>query len=227
MPIPEQRGELVLGPPGRVRAGGAHAGRALLRAQASRSTHSLARSLHRLRLMHRELNEIEYFNWCVGQPYNMVVAVQVRGRLRPDRLRSALDKVQQRHPLLGVNTEIGAGELPWFSSEGVGPIPLTIVQDAEADAPQVLAEGELTATFARDHPQSSRLPLMRVSLLLARDSSQPASLVFTAQHVIADGLSMVFLVRDLLRFIEDPDAAVEVLDAPARPDDLLPPRVRR
>ena len=32
----------------------------------------------------RELNEIEYFNWCVGQPYNVVLAVHARGDLTPD-----------------------------------------------------------------------------------------------------------------------------------------------
>jgi hypothetical protein len=177
--------------------------------------------------MHRELNEIEYFNWCVGQPYNMVVAVRIRGELTPDRLRKALDKAQQRHPLLAVNTAIGGGGLPWFSSDGVGRIPLTVVEDAEPDDPQRLTERELTGTFAMDSTQSPRLPLMRVCLLLARAPSQPASLVFTAQHVIADGLSMVFLVRDLLRFLDDPAAPLEILDAPARPDDLLPPRVRQ
>jgi len=47
------------------------------------------------------------------------------------------------------------------------------------------------------------------------------------QHVIADGLSMVFLVRDLLRWIEDPDAELPVLNAPASADDVLPRTVRR
>ena len=33
--------------------------------------------------MRRELNEIEYLNWCIGQPFNMVLAVPVRGVLEP------------------------------------------------------------------------------------------------------------------------------------------------
>lgn len=176
--------------------------------------------------MRRELNDIEYFNWCIGQPYNMVVAVQVRGDLKPDRLREALDKAQQRHPLLRVNTEIGPAGIPWFSSEGVGAIPMT-VDPAEPDATRRLTETELAATFAMDQPGSPRLPLMRVSLLLPHDSAQPTSVVFTAQHVIADGLSMVFLVRDLLHFMEEPDAPVTVLDAPANAADVLPAKVRR
>src|SRR5512137_2323091 len=88
----------------------------------------------------RELNEIEYFNWCVGQPYNMVAAVQLRGQVNPDRLRRALDLAQSRHPLLRVNTEPGPGGLPWFSSAGVGPIPLEVVRAAEPDAARRLAD---------------------------------------------------------------------------------------
>jgi hypothetical protein len=177
--------------------------------------------------MQRELNEIEYFNWCVGQPYNMVAAVRLRGDVHPDRLRRALDKAQQRHPLLGVNTEIGPAGLPWFSSSGVGTIPLLVVDPSEPDAARRLADAELTATFAMDQAGSPRLPLLRVSLLLPRDSTRPVDLVLTAQHVIADGLSMVFLVRDLLHFMERPDAPVTVLDAPASAADLLPAGVRR
>jgi hypothetical protein len=176
--------------------------------------------------MRRELNEIEYFNWCFGQPYNMVVGVQIRGAVQPDRLRAALDKAQQRHPLLGVNTELGPAGIPWFSSQGVGVIPLTVVAQAQPDASAKLAESELVATFVMDQPSSARLPLLRVSLFLPRDAAQPTDLLFTVQHVIADGLSMVFLVRDLLRFMEHPDAPVVVLDAPASAADLLPAKVR-
>jgi hypothetical protein len=177
--------------------------------------------------MRRPLNELEYFNWCIGQPYNMVVAVQLRGDLSPAQLREALDKVQQRHPLLAVNTEPGPDGRPWFSSEGVGAIPLTVVAPADPDGSHALAERELETTFAWDRPGRPRLPLLRAALLLPRDPAQPCGLVLTAQHVIADGLSMVFLVRDLLRFLEDPGAPVTVLDAPASSADLLPAWVRR
>jgi hypothetical protein len=173
----------------------------------------------------RELNEIEYFTWCFGQPYNIVATVQIRGGVRADQLRAALDQAQRRHPLLAVNTEIAEDGVPWFSSEGVGPIPLTVLEDAEGAA-QLVAR-ELTATFTMDRRQAARPPLMRVSLLLPRDADQPATLLFAAHHVVADGLSLAFLVRDLLRVMEEPDAPVDVLAAPASAEDLLPARVRR
>jgi hypothetical protein len=177
--------------------------------------------------MRRELNEIEYLHWCIGQPFNVVLAVQLRGDLSPERLRAALDKAQRRHPLLQVNTEIGPTGLPWFSSDGVGAIPVSVVEQSDPDRVQRLAESELDTGFVRDAAGSARPPLIRVALLRPRDPAQPTGIVVTAQHVIADGLSMVFLFRDLLRFIDEPDAAVTILDAPASPEDLLPPAARR
>jgi hypothetical protein len=177
--------------------------------------------------MRRALNDIEYFNWCVVQPYNMVVTLRVRGELPPERLRVALAKAQERHPLLRVNTELGPGGMPWFSSDGVGQIPLAVVDGAGPDDARRLAERELRSTFERDRAGGTRLPLLRVTLLVPGDPSQPTSLVFTTQHIVADGLSMAFLVRDLLRFLDDPDAPVTVLDAPASDADLLPAPVRR
>jgi len=180
--------------------------------------------------MRRELNEIEYLNWCFGQPYNIVLCVQLRGDLAPDRLRAALDRAQERHPLLRVSTELGPRGVPWFSSDGVGAIPLSVVERAGPDDAQTLAEHELGARFARDQQPGGapRPPLVRASLLRPREPARPTGLVLTAQHVIADGLSMVFLLRDLLRFLEQsddrPDAPVAVLDAPARAQELMPAR---
>ncbi len=176
--------------------------------------------------MLRELNEIEYFNWCVGQPYNMVVAARIRGEVTPGRLRAALDQAQRRHPLLQVNTEPGPAGLPRFSSSGVGAIPLTVVEPAEPEAAQRLAEAELTSAFAMDDAATPRLPLLRASLLIPAGPARSVDVVLTAQHVIADGFSMIFLVRDLLRFMEHPGAPLTVLDAPASDADLLPPHVR-
>jgi hypothetical protein len=177
--------------------------------------------------VHRELGEIEYFNWCFGQPNNIAVAVRIRGGVRPDALREALAKAQQRHPLMRVNTERDARGTPWFSSESVGAIPLTVVDGAGPDDARVLLERELATPFAMDAPGPQRLPLVRVTLLLPRDAACSADVVIAMHHVVTDGLSMVFLVRDLLRFMEQPDAPVVVLDAPASADDLLPLEVRR
>ncbi len=186
----------------------------------------------------RRLNEIEYFNWCLDQPYNIVVMVRLAGRLAPDALRVALDKVQQRHPLLRANTVLDDHGDPWLDSAGVGPIPLDVRRrEGDDDAGQVMDQ-ELSQPFPMDAGGSSGACLARVVLLTpdgpdgtdsasSADMDGPSDLVISVQHVVTDGMSMLFLVRDLLGFLRDPDAAVEVLDVPASAAAILPPGAAR
>jgi hypothetical protein len=164
----------------------------------------------------------------MGQPYNIVTAVRLRGDLTSDRLQSALDKAQQRHPLLKVNTILDSRGIPWFTSEGIGAIPLTVIDREDDDHALRITEKELNAQFDMDKPRKSRLPLMRVTLLRPKDTStEPSDVILCAQHAIADGMSMAFLVRDLLQFMTNPKQAVNVLDITASTQDIFPPEVRK
>lgn len=200
--------------------------RQTLREQDAAGGAALASPLARVHV-HRELNDIEYFAWCLGQPYNIVIEVQLSGPLRPEALRAALDKAQVRHPLLGVNTEPGPSHVPWFSSEGVGEIPLTVLEGAAPDAGVALLEQELVTPFVMDSAVQPRPPLIRVALLVPAEGPARASLLLTTHHLVADGMSLLFLVRDLLRFIAQPEAPFEIADAMVSPEDILPRAVRR
>ena len=149
-----------------------------LRCYGQRASPRVARRWHCWTTMsgvRRELNDIEYFN-SLRQLYNLVVAVRVRGYLRADRLRRALDRAQRCHPLLGVNTEPGPGHVPWFTSAGVGPIPLAVVEGVAPDEDSRLAERELGSRFEMDRAAPARLPLMSTSRCCAgayRPARQP------------------------------------------------------
>lgn len=175
----------------------------------------------------REFNEIEYLNYCMGQPYNIVTAVRVRGDLTANRLQSALNKAQQRHPLLRVNTILDNRGIPWFTSEGVGAIPLTVLNREDDEHALRITEKELNARFDVDVPRESRFPLMRVTLLRPRNTkNDPSDVILCAQHTIADGMSMAFLARDLLQFMANPKQEVKILDITASTQDIFPPEVR-
>lgn len=178
--------------------------------------------------MRRELNEIEYLNWCFGQPYNIVICVRIRGNIPPDRLQSALDKAQQRHPLLKVNTILNEQDMPLFASEGVGAIPLKVINRTGEDQALRITEQELATPFDMNELLESPLPLMRVTLLRLQNSAiEPADIIISAQHTISDGMSMVFLVRDLLYFMTNPKDPVTVLDVTASSEDVFPPNIRK
>ena len=196
--------------------------------------------------VHRRLTEIEYVNWCFGQPYNMAVAVRLRGDVNADGLVTAIGRLRHRHPLLAVTTVVTADGTPWLDSAGVGPVPVRVIHDAGPQDAARLLETEVATPFAVDlaplppgAPTAERTPLLRACVLLpARPGdgtqAQPdaetvagADLVLCAQHVVADGLSMFFLVRDLLQLLRDPDTPLAVLDAPARCEQILPPAAAR
>jgi len=177
--------------------------------------------------MKRELNEIEYLTYCMGQPYNIVTVVRLRGSLTVDRLRAALDKAQKRHPLLRVNTLLDRRGTPRLTSEGVGRIPLTVVKREDDDHALRITQKELNAPFDRDRPGKSTTPLLRVTLLQPTDTAaEPSDVILCAQHTISDGMSMVFLARDLLQFMTDPNQAIHRLDVTASTQDIFPPEVR-
>jgi NRPS condensation-like uncharacterized protein len=177
--------------------------------------------------MRREFNEMEYLEYCFGQPHNLVVAVRIRGNITPERLKSALEKAQQRHPLLKVNTILDRRGIPWFVSEDVGAIPLTVLDRADEDHALRITEKELDFQFDINKPRKSRLPLMRVTLLRPKDTAtEPSDVIFCAQHTITDGMSMMFLLRDLLQFMTNQKQAVKILDVTASTQDIFPPDVR-
>jgi hypothetical protein len=71
---------------------------------------------------------------------------------------------------------------------------------------------------------NKKLPLFRAKVL---HTSQDFDLILCGQHTLGDGLSMVFLVRDILHYLNNPDAEIEVLNATIRDDDIFKPKIRK
>jgi hypothetical protein len=174
--------------------------------------------------MKRALNEIEFFMWTIGELCNNILSCRFYGSLSPERLRAALARVQQKHPLLAVTIIVDDAGLPWFSSDGVSDIPLNIY-DREGDDHVVRAvERELSLPFSlQDTSQESRLPLVRVTWFRPRYfEREPSDLLFTLHHAVADGLSLIYIFRDLLGFLTTPNQPVQILDITKHISKILP-----
>jgi hypothetical protein len=105
-------------------------------------------------------------------------------------MRRALDSVQQRHPLLSVHVEDHAStRLGFHRAHAITPIPLT-VHHGDCSDWQSLAATELATPF-----DQSCGPLMRATLATTRMSSV---IVLTFDHTIADGISSVHVLDDLV-----------------------------
>lgn len=151
----------------------------------------------------RPLSAAEDLFWRpdVVCPLNSVGTLLIEGEFSPDRLRAALDKLQQHHPLLQARVVLRLNR-PRFVT-GAGPIPL---EQASLAAEQ-LREFEIRqAELPFDSAQG---PLLRFACI--RLGEHQSALVVTAHHAIFDGRSIIVLMRDLLKYYLQPQLAVEAL----------------
>ncbi|MDZ8050816.1 MAG: phthiocerol/phthiodiolone dimycocerosyl transferase family protein [Aulosira sp. ZfuVER01] len=158
--------------------------------------------------MHRPLSTGEHSFWLYDQvaPFHFVVTAQITGEFSVSQLEKALIKLQQRHPLLRVCIVTDASGQPWFK-EDAAKIPLRVVQRLGEQDWQREVEQELSQPF-----DWSQAPLLRVVLV---HSPEVSEIIVTTQHSIGDGLSSVYLLRDILQAVGIPDSEQQIL--PLRP----------
>jgi NRPS condensation-like uncharacterized protein len=151
----------------------------------------------------RALGPIERYAWLVDQhrPFHFSMAMEVFGTTTPEQWRRALNRVQKRHPMLSACIHENQEGWPEFCFDGDRPIRLQI-RHGHLESWVWVMESELGTRF---DPQEA--PLARAVLLY---ESRAAILVLSLHHAIADGMSGVYIFRDLLRVL----AGEEIADLP-------------
>jgi Condensation domain len=163
----------------------------------------------------RYLGPSETYFWLSNQHSwkHFVVAGQISGETTTASWRTALDAVQQRHPLLRVCIDADDSGAPYFRLVPELRIPLRIVPGKALQGWEDEMETEL----------STPLPLkdaLLVRAVLLHEANR-ATVSLTLHHSIADGLSVAFIVRDLLEALSG--APLEALPVPQPQEDLCPP----
>jgi NRPS condensation-like uncharacterized protein len=159
------------------------------------------------------ISELGFYRLSSTMTMNPVVLARYGGRLPLERLRRALDRVQERHPPLRVR--IVPGDRPWFTDSGVPPIPLEVLERRSHDHFLEVVEDQLNEPI-----DVERGPLARFVLLQGEDVSE---LVCVTEHVNADGRSGLFLLNDVLRLVDDPELRLPPLVERPPLEDLVPP----
>ena len=151
----------------------------------------------------RPLGSYEEFFWLIdkNRPVHFALAAKVQGATAFGQWRNAFDLVQRRHPLLSVSIETNGNSRPYFCRNIAAPIPLRVIQANDATLRWKLEmEVELSIPF---DPEDA--PLVRAALLLEPNQ---AVVILVAHHSIADGRSIAFVIRDLLRALSGEDIDV-------------------
>ena len=142
--------------------------------------------------MERYLGAFEHLYWLYNQFYSIDFATvaKLQGQFSLDQLSTVLRQVQQHHPLLRVRIATDAIGQPKFV-ETDDEIPLRLV--ARTDDRHWQAELEVELACLLDWQVA---PLLRVVLL---QSGAESELMIICHHAIADGLSGVYLMQDILQ----------------------------
>lgn len=154
--------------------------------------------------MRRKLSAIEHM--IEG---NICYLVRLEGAFGEDRLRSALARVQRKHPALRALIREEPDGL-YYLEDTAPEIPLRVVPRTSDDDYRREYEVELTATFPHDLPQ------MRVLWLR---SERDNDLLLTCSHRICDGMSMLTLVREVLRALYSDEKLIPY--APVTTRDII------
>jgi hypothetical protein len=134
--------------------------------------------------MRRKLSIIEHM-----ADINIVYVVSLVGSFSLGQLRSALLRVQRKHPSLRALIRKESDGL-YYEADCAPEIPLRIVPRVAEDDCRRECQAELTKVFADDQPE-----LRAVWLQAERESD----LLLTASHRICDAMSMFTIVREVLR----------------------------
>jgi hypothetical protein len=134
--------------------------------------------------MKRKLSRIEHI-----LDGNFVFFVRLEGSISLDQLRSALGRVQRKHPALRALIREEPDGL-YYEADTAPEIPLRIVPRAAEDDYQRECQTELTTEFQYNEPQ------LRVVWL---PGGLEADLLFATSHRICDGMSLLIIIREVLR----------------------------
>jgi hypothetical protein len=135
-------------------------------------------------MMKRKLSNIEHV-----LDGNFGCAVRLEGSFSQDQLRSALRRVQRKHPALRALIRSEPDGL-YYEADCAPEIPLRVLRRVNEDHYRRECETELVTEFAYDQPQLRAIWLQ---------SERESDLLLTTSHRICDGMSILIIVREVLR----------------------------
>jgi NRPS condensation-like uncharacterized protein len=161
----------------------------------------------------RALGAMEQLFWLMDQkhPVHFTVTAEVKGFTKVQSWRDALDAVQRRHPVLSTSINRNEEGQPALYQEDAAPIPLRVVDGSVQGRWELELDREMAAPFTPE-----QAPLIRSVLI---HKPQSAVLILSAHHAIADGMALVFLIRDLLQVLSG--GQIETLSFSRAAEELL------
>jgi hypothetical protein len=129
---------------------------------------------------------------------NITCFVRLEGSFSLDQLRSALTRVQRKHPALRAMIREEADGL-YYEADRAPEIPLRIVARVSEDDYRRECRTEMTTGFSYDQPQLRAVWLQ---------SKLESDLLLTTTHRMCDGMSVFIIVREVLRSLHNDEELI-------------------
>ena len=162
----------------------------------------------------RPLSTFERLLWLHDQaePTHFSVSGLIEGATTVEEWKMALTLLQRRHPLLRVSIQTDRNGVPFFQEEVAARVPLRVVEwNSEEQLEQEVAREIATPFYA-----TTKAPLLRATVLHEKKRS---IVILAAHHSIADGISLAYAIRDLVRALAG--ETLEPLPFPPSHEELL------
>ena len=122
--------------------------------------------------------------------FHIVTISRIKGILKEELLRQALDMTQSRHPFLNARIVEKSNSF-WFEA-GADKIPLSVVNK------QQIKQWEEVVVEELNHKINSDQNLLRVTLINFEDDENTSYLITSIHHAIADASSCIQLHSEIL-----------------------------
>lgn len=140
---------------------------------------------------------------------NVVMAGRLNKPITREQIESITPKLIKRHALLSAHVVFDEQDNAYFEPMMNPVIPIS----ESGEDWETVAKDELRHQFNVETG-----PLVRITLV-----KQDSIIVVNSHHIICDGLSIQYLIHDIVELLDDPSRELETLPAPPIMDEKLVP----
>ena len=137
---------------------------------------------------------------------NIILVARIKGNVSEKKLRNAINKTKEIHPLLASRVVYDQDNEAYFHTDNVPEIPFRVVEWKSDNQWQEELMYENRIPF-----KLFEGPLIRFVLI---KSQQVSDFMVYCQHSISDGRGLVYLIKDILLNTTLPDREVKQLPIP-------------
>ncbi len=165
----------------------------------------------------QELNGIPRFLWRAHT--NVIITARIKGNFSVEELKQALLKVRTKHPILGTRLQVNEDDSAWFTTKNVPEFSVEVIENANNNQWMERGEEEIKYKFPFEDG-----PLIKFILFKFAEATT-SDLMINCSHCICDGLSLAYLIRDIMEYLGDPEKIVNVTPAPPLSREIIPPSI--